>query len=141
MMRFINESAQITTGFIVLGSIISSCIATYGIINNYLETDLYKFIYVLLMTANNIMYLIVTIWCGIRLNTSVHSITQSIHYMQFQGVDQEVVAKILVFLNRLTTESHGIDVGGCFVITPSSTLTMIGSFITYILVVIQTKPL
>ncbi|XP_036361421.1 uncharacterized protein LOC118764608 isoform X1 [Octopus sinensis] len=141
VLRLVNESLQMTSGFIVLYSIISCCLATYGMINYSFTTNLYTYVYVLFNVNVMLLILLGMIWLGIRLNRSVHSITQSIHYMQFQGVDQEVVAKILVFLNRLTTESHGIDVGGCFVITPSSTLTMIGSFITYILVVIQTKPL
>ncbi|XP_052825893.1 uncharacterized protein LOC106880719 isoform X3 [Octopus bimaculoides] len=93
------------------------------------------------IASSNLMFWIMILWNGVRLHAAVHSITQSIHFMQFQDIKQEVIAKILVFLNRLTTESHGIDVGGCFVITPSSTLTMLGSFITYILVVIQTKSL
>ncbi|XP_036361423.1 uncharacterized protein LOC118764608 isoform X3 [Octopus sinensis] len=141
MLGLLNQSIWCESGCIALSSIINCCISTYGIINDSFKNNTYIFIYITLLTCAGFLNLMFMFWLGIRLNKSVHSITQSIHYMQFQGVDQEVVAKILVFLNRLTTESHGIDVGGCFVITPSSTLTMIGSFITYILVVIQTKPL
>ncbi|XP_036361419.1 uncharacterized protein LOC118764607 isoform X3 [Octopus sinensis] len=141
ILELVNESLRFITGYIVLGSIISSCIATYGIINESFKNNGYIYTYTAIAAFSNMMFWIITLWHGVRLHAAVHSITRSIHYMQFQDIKPEVVAKILVFLNRLTTESHGIDVGGCFVITPSSTLTMIGSFITYILVVIQTKSL
>ncbi|XP_036361420.1 uncharacterized protein LOC118764607 isoform X4 [Octopus sinensis] len=127
ILELVNESLRFITGYIVLGSIISSCIATYGIINESFKNNGYIYTYTAIAAFSNMMFWIITLWHGVRLHAA--------------DIKPEVVAKILVFLNRLTTESHGIDVGGCFVITPSSTLTMIGSFITYILVVIQTKSL
>ncbi|XP_036361418.1 uncharacterized protein LOC118764607 isoform X2 [Octopus sinensis] len=127
IVRLVNDSLHYISGFIVFGSMVSCCIATYGIITDTFKNNMYINIYVAVVISGCLSAWIAVLWCGIQLNRS--------------DIKPEVVAKILVFLNRLTTESHGIDVGGCFVITPSSTLTMIGSFITYILVVIQTKSL
>ncbi|XP_052825892.1 uncharacterized protein LOC106880719 isoform X2 [Octopus bimaculoides] len=127
IVRLVNDSLQFISGFLVFGSVISCCIATYGIINDSFKTNMFINIYVAVVVTGCLSSWTAMLWCGIQLNRS--------------DIKQEVIAKILVFLNRLTTESHGIDVGGCFVITPSSTLTMLGSFITYILVVIQTKSL
>lgn len=81
VLRLVNETLQITTGFIMISSIISCCIVIYGMINNSWKTDQYTYIYVLLMTSVTIVYLIKTIWSGVRLNRQVSVIRYLYDYI------------------------------------------------------------
>lgn len=77
-LKILNEPLQVSSGFVVVSSIVSCCIATYGIINGSWNTDLCTFMYVAALIWGCLLYLVALIWCGLRLNKSV-----SIFYNNF----------------------------------------------------------
>lgn len=71
ILKLLNESYQLQSGFIVLTSIGGCCIATYGVINSSFQQISITYIYVLYMISCGLTFLMITVWIGIRLNNSV----------------------------------------------------------------------
>lgn len=74
ILRLVNESLKIVSASNVLGSIISCCFVTYGIINNVVKNNMYTNIYVAMMVLGCALTWIAIFWCGIYLNSAVSSI-------------------------------------------------------------------
>lgn len=71
ILRLVNESLRLTTGYIGIGSLISACIATYGIINDSFENNASIYIYITLAASNNLLFWFITLWNGICLHAAV----------------------------------------------------------------------
>lgn len=73
-LRLVNDSMHFNTGFLVFGTMVSCCIATYGIIDNSFKSKIYINIYLAVVISGCLSAWSIMLWCGILLNKSVCSI-------------------------------------------------------------------
>ncbi|CAE1281263.1 unnamed protein product [Acanthosepion pharaonis] len=80
------------------------------------------------------------IFVGVKINSAAHELKEDLYNVDMTNMSSDVISKLSIFLTRLTASPIGISVAGLFIIDNSTILMLAGTLLTYVVVVIQTKP-
>ncbi|XP_071104697.1 gustatory receptor for sugar taste 61a-like [Haliotis cracherodii] len=88
----------------------------------------------------SILHLIALTYIGIRLHEAAHRPLNILHDLAGRNMPDRVVGLVTLFANKLSQRQIGISALGLMTITKETILTIIGTLLTYVFIVIQFKP-
>ncbi|XP_071086483.1 putative gustatory receptor 28b [Haliotis cracherodii] len=114
------------------------CFLVYGLIRGSLPKDELLFCSGNLCTITALMILVTVM--GFVLNDSANEPLQHIFRSNWASYSEETTQKISLFVARLASEKVGYSVYGLFTIDRSTILMVVGTILTYAVVVLQVQP-
>ncbi|XP_067654919.1 uncharacterized protein [Haliotis asinina] len=88
----------------------------------------------------SILNLIALTYIGVRLHEAAHRPVNLLLDMAGKYMPDRVIGLVTLFANKLSQRQIGISALGLMTITKDTILTIIGTLITYVFIVIQFKP-
>ncbi|XP_046566585.1 uncharacterized protein LOC124275136 [Haliotis rubra] len=86
------------------------------------------------------MHLIALTYTGVRLHEAAHQPLNILHDLAGRNMPDRVIGLVTLFTNKLSQRQIGICPLGLMTITKDTILTIIGTLLTYVFIVIQFKP-
>ncbi|XP_067673872.1 gustatory receptor for sugar taste 64a-like [Haliotis asinina] len=121
-----------------LSSFLTLCFCLYVIINDVpLLQNIVTAMFVVYYSTLN---LITLTYLGIRLHEAAHRPLNSLHDLAGRKMPDRVIGLVTLFANKLSQRKIGISALGLMPITKDTVLTIIGTLLTYVFIVIQFKP-
>ncbi|XP_067655364.1 gustatory receptor for bitter taste 93a-like [Haliotis asinina] len=88
----------------------------------------------------SILHLIALTYIGVRLHEAAHRPLKLLLDMTGENMPDRVIGLVTLFANKLSQRQIGISALGLMTITKDTILTIIGTLLTYVFIVIQFKP-
>ncbi|XP_046546283.1 uncharacterized protein LOC124256340 [Haliotis rubra] len=114
------------------------CFLLFGLIRGSLPYDELLFCSGNLLSITALMILVTVL--GFVLNDSANEPLQHIFRSNWASYSEETIQKISLFVARLSSEKVGYSVYGLFTIDRSTILMVVGTILTYAVVVLQVQP-
>ncbi|XP_048242518.1 uncharacterized protein LOC124143189 [Haliotis rufescens] len=129
-------SRHVAAGYV--SSFLSVCFCLYSVIND--DTSFMKMSIVAYAVCSSIQHLIALTYIGIRLHEAAHRPLNILHDLAGRTMPDRVIGLVTLFANKLSQRQIGISALGLMTITKDTILTIIGTLLTYVFIVIQFKP-
>ncbi|XP_070173750.1 uncharacterized protein [Littorina saxatilis] len=124
--------------FVVMGfagNVPLFCLIIYALTSGSL--DLANTLFQVYNVVFTVAYTTLLILFGIRINDAAHSPQEVIYASDWSNLSDRLLCKVQLFASRLGHVKLGYDVYGLFVIDRSTVLMVVGTLVTYSVVVIQ----
>ncbi|XP_071092972.1 gustatory receptor for sugar taste 61a-like [Haliotis cracherodii] len=138
LVEYVCSFISIYVGVAFLSSFLSVCFCLYILINNVpslLNTGIATF-----CVYYSILCLITVTYLGVRLHEAAHGPLNILYDLAGRNMPDRVIALVTLFANKLSQRQIGISALGLMTITKDTILTIIGTLLTYVFIVIQFKP-
>ncbi|XP_067656206.1 gustatory receptor for sugar taste 64a-like [Haliotis asinina] len=129
-------SRHVAAGYI--SSFLAVCFCLYSIINN--AKSFTNMAVTSFAVCTSIMHLIALTYAGVRLHEAAHQPLNILHDLAGRNMPDRVIGLVTLFTNKLSQRQIGISAIGLMTITKDTILTIIGTLLTYVFIVIQFKP-
>ncbi|XP_067655357.1 gustatory receptor for sugar taste 64a-like [Haliotis asinina] len=129
-------SKHVAAGYV--SSFLIVCFCLYSIIND--EKSISNIGIAAASFYMSILYLIAFTYIGVRLHEAAHRPLDLLLEMTGENMPDRVTGLVTLFANKLSQRQIGISALGLMTITKDTILTIIGTLLTYVFIVIQFKP-
>ncbi|XP_067655362.1 gustatory receptor for bitter taste 93a-like [Haliotis asinina] len=129
-------SRHVAAGY--TSSFLALCFCLYSIIND--EKSIAKIGIAAASLYISTLHLIALTYIGVRLHEAAHRPLTLLLDMTGEYMPDRVTGLVTLFANKLSQRQIGISALGLMTITKDTILTIIGSLLTYVFIVIQFKP-
>ncbi|XP_046566492.1 uncharacterized protein LOC124275060 [Haliotis rubra] len=129
-------SRHVAAGYV--SSFLAVCFCLYSIINE--EKSFTTLAVTSFAVSSSITHLIALTYTGVRLHEAAHQPLNILHDLAGRNMPDRVIGLVTLFTNKLSQRQIGISALGLMTITKDTILTMIGTLLTYVFIVIQFKP-
>ncbi|XP_071092568.1 uncharacterized protein [Haliotis cracherodii] len=138
LVEYVCSFISIHVAAAYLSSFLIVCFCLYVLINDvrYLGHIAFAAFAVYFST----LCLITLTYFGIRLHEAAHRTLNILHDLAGTKMPDRVIAFVSLFANKLSQRQIGISALGLMTITKDTILTIIGTLLTYVFIVIQFKP-
>ncbi len=125
-------------GISLTTSIILDCIALYVVISKFkcqdFSSTLYWWVAPMTIIFSNILLLTIPV---ASLNSKALSVVNTVMKWNANNTDSSLLLQVSAFFQQFSPTSIGLTVGGIVTITKDSVLTMFGTMLAYVIIVIQ----
>ncbi|XP_067655360.1 gustatory receptor for sugar taste 64a-like [Haliotis asinina] len=129
-------SRHVAAGYV--SSFLIVCFCLYSIIND--EKSIANIGIAAFALYMSILNLIALTYTGVRLHEAAHRPLNLLLDMTGKYMPHRVTGLVTLFANKLSQRQIGISALGLMTITKDTILTIIGTLLTYVFIVIQFKP-
>ncbi|XP_067655355.1 gustatory receptor for sugar taste 64a-like [Haliotis asinina] len=129
-------SRHVAAGYV--SSFLIVCFCLYSIIND--EKSIANIGIAAFALYMSILNLIALTYTGVRLHEAAHRPLNLLLDMTGKYMPDRVTGLVTLFANKLSQRQIGISALGLMTITKDTILTIIGTLLTYVFIVIQFKP-
>ncbi|XP_046564434.1 uncharacterized protein LOC124273255 isoform X2 [Haliotis rubra] len=129
-------SRHVAAGYV--SSFLAVCFCLYNIIND--DKSFTTLAVTSFAVGSSITHLIALTYTGVRLHEAAHQPLTILHDLAGRNMPDRVIGLVTLFTNKLSQRQIGISASGLMTITKDTILTIIGTLLTYVFIVIQFKP-